>query len=373
MRAYKPVFQVCIVIFLSGIADPLTVAAHQIKEDGDTVKIGLLIPDNKSLAAKNGAELAVREANLKGGVKGVPVRLIVQSMEGPWGTGSNQAVSLIFDENVVAILGSHDGRNAHLVEQVAAKSRVVFLSAWSGDPTLSQAFVPWFYNCVYNDLQISEALFREIYDKGKYLNIAVITDNNYDSGSALKNFLKRVASEGNPEPLNISYCDTSQDFKSITKKLKSAEINCVVLFVCPPASLKIAQQLCMDYINMPVYGSLCLLNEDKITVEDLKNYGNVKIVSSDILSGEIGLSFREDYKNRYGRLPCAVAAYAYDAMNVLIEAIRKGGTEREKMQSSLSEIKHVGVTGIIQFDARGNRKGTPGFVEIKNGIPVSVK
>ena len=45
-------------------------------------------------------------------------------------------------------MGSHDGRNAHLVEQVATKSQVVFLSAWASDPTLSQAFVPWFFSCV---------------------------------------------------------------------------------------------------------------------------------------------------------------------------------------------------------------------------------
>ena len=84
-------------------------------------------------------------------------------MEGPWGTGSKQAVNLVFDEEVVAMLGSHDGRNAHLVEQVSAKSRVVFLSAWSGDPTLAQAFVPWFFNCVPNDLQQADVLIEEIY------------------------------------------------------------------------------------------------------------------------------------------------------------------------------------------------------------------
>ncbi len=122
-------------------------------------------------------------------------------MEGPWGTGSKQAVTMIFDENVVAILGSHDGRNAHLVEQVSAKSRVVFLSAWSGDPTLAQAFVPWFFNCVYNDAQISDALIEEIYIKKKFGKIAVVSDNSYDSGSTLKNFLKKVESNGKPEPV----------------------------------------------------------------------------------------------------------------------------------------------------------------------------
>jgi len=60
-------------------------------------------------------------------------------------------------------------------------------------------------------------------------------------------------------------------------------------------------------------------------------------------------------------------------MNILIEAIRRAGTEREKLQKAVAGIKYEGVTGVIQFDEKGNRKGTPGFVEIKNGIPVTVK
>ena len=129
-------------------------------------------------------------------IKGIKFELVVRSMEGPWGTGSKQAVNLVFDEEVVAMLGSHDGRNAHLVEQVSAKSRVVFLSAWSGDPTLSQAFVPWFFNCVPNDLQQADALFEEIYNKRKLNKIAVVSDHGYDSQSSLKNFLKKVKMEG---------------------------------------------------------------------------------------------------------------------------------------------------------------------------------
>ena len=160
MRFIKSAFQACIIYLLPAIFTPVAINAQNQEETGDTVKIGLLIPDSKSLASKYGAELAVRKANISGGLNGHPVRLIVRSMEGHWGTGSKQAVTMIFDENVVAILGSHDGRNAHLVEQVSAKSRVVFLSAWSGDPTLSQAFVPWFFNCVYNDLQLPMLLLK---------------------------------------------------------------------------------------------------------------------------------------------------------------------------------------------------------------------
>ena len=60
-------------------------------------------------------------------------------------------------------------------------------------------------------------------------------------------------------------------------------------------------------------------------------------------------------------------------MNILIEAIRKAGTERENIQKALAKIRYEGVTGTIEFDEKGNRIGIPGFVEIKNGVPVHLK
>src|SRR5512135_2962372 len=137
------------VVFLFVVPD--TTALRNSTDSANPVKIGLLISDAQSTAAQHGAEMAIRKANERGGYYGRPFKLVVRSMEGPWGTGSKQAVDLIFSEEVTAIMGSHDGRNAHLVEQVCTKARVVFMSVWASDPTLSQAFVPWYFSCVPND------------------------------------------------------------------------------------------------------------------------------------------------------------------------------------------------------------------------------
>ena len=374
MRALHTIITACLVfsqqVFLN--SDSPFEGSQGYVNSKNTVKIGLLIQNKNSLAAKNGAELAIIDAN-KRDDKGIKFELVVRSMEGPWGTGSKQAVNLVFDEEVVAMLGSHDGRNAHLVEQVSAKSRVVFLSAWSGDPTLSQAFVPWFFNCVSNDLQQADALFEEICNKRKINTIAVVSDKGYDSQSALRSFLNRFVKEGKPEPLQFSLDSTGKNINDLTEKVLTADPDCVVLFLQPPASAIIAEQMNLNHLNRPVFGSMALLNEDFISGKDQDEYKNVIIVSSIKMSGEKGIVFSSEYKEKYGRLPGTVAAYAYDGMNILIEAIREAGTERENIQKAMAAIKYEGVTGTIQFDEKGNRKGTPGFVVIKNGIPVSVK
>jgi len=244
-----------------------------------TIKIGLLIQENNSMAARHGADLAIRKANENGGFNGKPFQLVVRSMEGPWGTGSKQAVNLIFDENVCVIMGSPDGRNAHLVEQVITKARIVFLSTWASDPTLAQAFVPWYFSCIPNALQQADALIEEIYSNEKIIRVAAVSDNTYDSKLALESFVKRTRAAAKPDPLQLFYDNINQDFNSIIDQINKADIGGIILFGKPSDSKRFIQQLKLKKMNQPVFGELSLLDDDDISEQDLKYFENVKLVS----------------------------------------------------------------------------------------------
>ncbi len=362
----------CLIFALCALIVP-DIKALQNTKDHETIKIGLLIADNKSLAAKHGAEMAIRSANEKGGFNGLTFQLVVRSMEGPWGTGSKQAVNLIFDEEVWAIVGSHDGRNAHLVEQVATKARIVFLSAWARDPTLSQAFVPWYFSCVPNDNQQADVLIEEIYNRRNFIKVAAVSDNSYDSKLALKSFVKKTKAAGKTDPLLLFYENTAQDLSDLPDKINKTGAGCVILFTQPSSSMKLIRQIRSEKMNLPVYGSLALLDENQFSNKELMYYENVVFASSENWLSPKGLAFREEYQRRYGNIPGAVAAYAYDGMNLIIEAIRNAGLDREKIQKSLKRINFEGVTGPIQFDDKGNRIGNAGLIEIKNSIPLPVR
>jgi branched-chain amino acid transport system substrate-binding protein len=373
MILQKLVLPVCFIIALPGTVAPDVYTLQNTEAHVNTINIGLLVPDNSSHAAKNGAEMAILKANAGGGYKGKPFRLVVRSMEGPWGTGSKEAVSLIFDENVCAILGSHDGRNAHLVEQVATKTRIICLSAWAGDPTLSEAFVPWFFSCVPNDLAQADALIEEIYNKRKINKTVAISDNSYDSKLALENFVKRARLAGKNSPLQL-FCDnTIGDFGMLLDQISKSDAGGIIMFTAPSASAGIIQQLHQRKINLPVFGTLALLDDDETAGLDMKYYENVVIISSAYPSGSKNLIFRKEYQKNYGILPGPVAEYSFDGMNLLIEAIKNAGTDRVKIQNYLSKIHYDGVTGEIQFDDKGKRIGIPGVIEIKNGVPVTVE
>jgi branched-chain amino acid transport system substrate-binding protein len=366
------IFQVCLTLVILLFACPYPAISQINNIRAGTIKIGFLIQDSSCTSAIQGAEMAVSIANLKGGLNGRHFQLVTRSMEGPWGTGSKQAVNLIFEEKVWALIGSHDGRNAHLVEQAATKSQVVFVSAWSGDPTLSQAFVPWFFNCIPNDRQQVSSLIEEIYNKKKFNKVAVVSGNDYDSKTTLASFLKSVEKSEKPDPVQFNYEEYRLNLSDLSDEIKKAKVNCIVLFCPPEAAVKLARQIIRKKMDLPLYGSIMLLNENELSHNELEVYDNILSVPSGYWPETENQIFRQKYQKIYKKYPGMVAIYSYDGMSVVIEAIKNAANnDREVIQKSLENINLKGVTGPVRFDEKGNRIGNFETVKIKDGVPVS--
>jgi len=330
------------------------------------IKIGLLIPNNKNTEAKFGAEMAINEANKRHNKKGLYFQLITRSLKGSWGTGSSKAVDLIFKDHVWAIMGAHGGRNAHLVEQVISKTHVVYLSSWATDPTLSQAFIPWYFSCVPNDNQQVKSLVEEIYKKRKLTKIAVVSSESFDANYTLKIFLKEAKAIGKTEPMQFIYDGTSLNFNSLLTKINKANIQAVVFLDTPLTSLNFKK-------DIPIFGTLSFFGENAFNTLKLSQYNNVIVVTSGNWLDSKKSIFNIKFYHKFGKNPSAVAAYAYDGMNLLINAIRCSWPNREKVKEELSNIKYNGITGLIQFDDKGNRKKAAGLIKIENGNPIMVE
>ena len=340
----------------------------------DTIKIGLLVNNAKSHAAQNASEMAINKANKKVMAGDPYFQLIVRNMEGPWGNGSKEAVNLIFEEKVWAIMGSHDARNAHLVEQVIAKINIPFLSAWASDPTLSQAFVPWYFSCVPNTTQQAEAFIKQIPNKSNLNKTAVVLDETYDSKLCLKSLLKEIKKVGGKEPLQLIITNSHKDFNLFIKKINEAEISQLILLGKPLKSLNFLGQLRENGMNLPIYGGLSLLAEEEFNDNfKLEIYDNITISTSGKWLDNDALSFKNEYYKKYNKFPGAIAAYAYDGMNLILESIKLSGFDRIKIQKHLAKINFKGVTGDVQFDNRGNRLNATEMFKINNGIPVIVE
>ena len=115
------------------------------------------------------------------------------------------------------------------------------------------------------------------------------------------------------------------------------------------------------------------MGETEISEDDLANFEGIMFVTSVNWLGSNGIDFKKAFQRKYGKDPTEIAAYAFDGMNLIIEAIRSSNYDPEKVQEAMTKINYKGVTGTIQFDKRGNRIGNAELKELRNGIPVNVK
>ena len=321
------------------------------------LNIGFLIPSEKSDEAVNGAILAASVINGKGGIKGRPLEIIVRSMEGPWGMGSKQAVNAIFEDNVAAVIGFTDGRNGHLVEQACTKTGVLFISCLASDPTLAQAFVPWFFNCVPDDQQQAIMLNEDIFIKNRFTRVAVIAAKDYDSQSSLKYFDRIYNRDYKSESIKISFHNI-EDKETFFSNLKTFKPQCILILCSSSKEASLIAELKNRDIKLPLYGNLYLAvgNPDLSTI--FRDSGiRLRIPYFERFEKEY-LWFFNEFKKKYNSSPGIAAELSYDAVSLLAEALKTSGYDREALQNYLLKTDYKGVTGYIGFDERGRRKGT---------------
>lgn len=341
----------------------LVVNAQMGIEENDYFSIGLLVNAHNETAAVCSAEMAVNQINKNGGLKGKPLKLIVRSIEGSWGAGSSEVVDLVFKEKVVAILGSIDGRNSHLAEQVIAKTQVMYLSVWASDPSLSKAYVPWYFSLVPTDEQQAIFMLEELSVKKRFQKILVIKDQTYDAEQALKSLLAASNGFEGLSISSISYQNLGSNDLQIA--IENNRLDAIILLGRQGSVSGIINDLQGYKKTIPVYTNL--------SAQASKNYSLSQIEFKDqfgeITSGSSEVSKENDFQKEYLMKchvnPGPVAAYAYDGIMVLSQAIKQSGNDLEDLQQSMSQINYQGVTGTVQFDSQGRLKNTGELLLIK--------
>lgn len=285
----------------------------------ETIKIGFLIRDKNDIAIQQVAQSAVEQANNLGGYKGQDFELIIKSCDGPWGITSKQAVALIFEDQVPIIVTALDGRNAHLAEQVTAKSHVLMLSTLSSDPTLSRAYVPWYFRMVPDDKQQAESLIKEIYITNKAKQVAVISLDKYDGEKSVESFETEVKQKGFLPPK--VFRDLEKD--EFINKIDERSWDALVLAGTPN-------------------------DGDKLTslIKSNNTYSFLNFFSfmgPDEFFKNVSTSFSPSLD------------YVHDGISLAIESIQKFGPDAEAIRIGFKDLKYEGATGLVEFDKLGNR------------------
>jgi branched-chain amino acid transport system substrate-binding protein len=336
----------------------------------DTITIGMLVPDKNQTASMEAARMAVEEANHRGGTNGSTLKLVIRDTEGPWGAGSKESVSLVYEDSASVIVGALDGRNGHLAEQVAAKSHLAYMETRATESTLSQAFVPYFMRCIPNDDQQARAIL-ELSDQNGSGKLAVVSDDRYDNHNAARSFTRIAALENRAVPLILPVDPSETETDRLLKQLRSSEIKHLVLPFRSGFTVKLLESVRITLPGVIIYGTLGFIADMVPGDPAWQDLEGMVFVSPGFLYTRDGATFEKKYVDRTGFPPPISSAYTYDGVHMVIEAILRAGPDREAIKETLASMKGFqGTTGPIEFDGKGNRTGPVRFMRVEKGIPV---
>ena len=346
--------------------------------DLEEVRIGFLGPMEGSniieygTQMRQGAELAMEEANSRGGYKGLPYTMMLHNDVGLWGAAANEVVKMD-DEGVWAILGTIDDINTHVALRVALKVEICMMNTGDPDPTLTETNIPWLLRVISDDRQSSYALATYMYQVKGLKRAAVLRTNSRYGRVGTGEFKATSERMGYPVLFELRYTDGETDFRGQLENIKKSSADAVVLWGNPEELGMIVKQMKELGMEHPIFACDRLVDPEFIEYageENIEGIVSTKQYKPDMNNPKYR-DFHNAYVKRFEIEPDVFAAHAYDGMNIITQSIEIAGLNRAKIRDAMLDPEtfqgYEGVTGIMYFDASWNDIGEIYMVKIEDG------
>ncbi len=327
--------------------------------DREEVLLGWFGPSDPRHPSAGGAwvaaELAVEEANREGGCRGLPFRLLPAWSENPWGTGVRDLARLAWSDGVWAVVGSPDGPSAHLVEQVIAKARLPFVNPISTDSSTNLAGVPWIFSCAPPDHLFAPLLAGELVARSEGSGLAVVSCTDHDSRAATRELLAALGRAGSQPAIHLQFRPEALDSASHTRSLVEMGIGAVAVIAGPQDSAELVRALRREGLEAPVVGGAALARRPFARLAGPAAEGVLlPLLWDPAAGGARAEDFRRRFRERAGVDPDYAEAHTFDAVDLLIAAVRRAGLNRARIRDAIRELAPwEGVTGTIAWDPTG--------------------
>ena len=344
------------------------------------VKIGHVGPLTGSIAHlgkdnENGARMAIDALNAKG-IKLQGKKVKFELMAEDDGANPQQATSVaqkLADAKVNGVVGHLNSGTTIPASKIYHDHGIPQVSPSATNPKYTQQGYKGAFRVVANDGQLGGALGRYAASTLKVKNIAIVDDRTAYGQGVADEFAKAAKAAG----INIvgrQYTnDKATDFNAILTAIKGKQPDLVFFGGMDAVGGPMLRQMKQLGINAKFMGG------DGICTEQLPSLSAGAMADGQVVCAEAGgvedsqkkglEEFRAAYKKKFGSDVKLYAPYVYDAVMVMAAAMQKADSvEPAKYLPELAKIRYQGVTGLIEFDERGDMKhGTLTLYTFKSG------
>ena len=344
--------------------------------DGETL-IGMNTPMTGANAANGAlwikaAKLAEKQINAAGGINGKQINLLIVDDQST-NPGALAAVNKSIEQDkVLALLGVTTSTQILAVSETIKKAGIPTLVGGSAVAVTRQGN-PWMFRVRPDDSIVAQGMIKYIKEEMKLSKVGILHDADA-FGTGGGDLVERYAKEnGLTVVKREKYSGADRDFTAQLLALKNVGTEVMVVYATAGPAIAVIQRQYRQigspykFLGSPTSAQENTLNLSKEAAEGL-------VAMMDNVPGEALKKYAADYKKEYNEEINTFAAFDYDALNILANAIRKGGEDRAKMREAILATKgYVGVLGTYSFTPNGDSLHTASVVQIENGKPKLLK
>jgi len=319
---------------------------------------------------RDAVQLAVERKNHEGGIAGRPVELrIKDDAQNP--EMARAAVQELIAEDVAAIVGPMTSAMGQAVAPIVTAHEVLMVSPTVTTEALSGIDDFFFRVCSTTRLFATRNAEYQL-KQNRMHRVAAAYDegNRVFSENWLENFAKTFSAGGGAIVARVPFTSGSDVlFMDLAQQLLGSGADGVLIIANSVDSALLCQQIRKLDAAIPITLSDWGASERLVELGGRAVEGITVIQTFDRNNTNPRyLAFRDAFMERYHREPGFAGVYAYDATQVIFEALARRTEGQNLKQAVLSIRKFEGLQSTFQFDAYGDVKRPHSSISIvKNG------
>ncbi|MCS7203021.1 MAG: ABC transporter substrate-binding protein [Thermodesulfovibrio sp.] len=306
---------------------------------------------------KNTVLMLVEQINKAGGIKGHPIEVIVEDSKSDETQAVLAAKKLIEKDKVLAIIGPSTTGESMAIIPIVTEAKVPMISCAAGASiTLPVKERYWIFKTPQYDTSAVEAIYTYMKKKG-IKKVGIITISTAFGDSGRKALLELAPKFGIQVVADERYGPKDTDMTAQLAKIKASGAEAVINWSVGPGQVIVTKNWYDLKMGIPLYQSHGWGSKRNIELAGKAAEGVIaplgRIVVWDKLPDThpqkpILKKYVTDYMARYKSEPGTFGGHAYDALMMVVEALKNVGPDRKKIRDYIeTKIKKWPGTGGI--------------------------
>jgi len=333
-----------------------------LKKPPVTYKVGALFAVTGPAAwlgtpERNTAKMIEEEVNAGGGINGHPLEIIIEDTVGDATRTVTAAKKLITKDEVLAIVGPSRSGTTMAVIPIVEEAEIPLISCAAAE-TIVVPVKRWVFKTPQKDSDAAVKIYEHMKEQG-ISKIAIITATS-GFGDQGRQQLKKLAPEsGITIVADETYGPEDTDMTAQLTKIKAREVQAVVNWSIVAGQVIVAKNMRQLGMEIPLYQSHGFGNIKYAQTAGEAGEGIIfpcgRLLAVDTLPDdhpqkEVLARYKKEYEAKYQEDVSTFGGHAWDGLQLVIEALREVGPDREKIRGYIENTKNfVGTGGVFNF------------------------